>query len=92
MDYRKLNDVTKKDAFPLPRTDDILDALAGSTWFSTLDLKSGYWQVPVHSTDREKTAFSTGCALYQFTVMPFGLCNAPATFQRLMEKVLQGLT
>ena len=91
VDYRKLNDVTMKDSFPLPRIDDILDQLAGNTWFSTLDLKSGYWQVKIHPEDREKTAFFIGNGLWQFTVMPFGLCNAPATFQRLMEKVLHGL-
>ncbi|GFU00556.1 retrovirus-related Pol polyprotein from transposon 17.6 [Trichonephila clavipes] len=85
VDYRKLNDVTKKDSYPLPRIDDTLDTLSGHKWFSTLDLKSGYWQVEIHPEDREKTAFTSGQGLWQFKVMPFGLCNAPATFERLME-------
>ncbi|GFX01388.1 transposon Tf2-6 polyprotein [Trichonephila clavipes] len=92
VDYRKLNDVTKKDSYPLPRIDDTLDTLSGHKWFSTLDLKSGYWQVEIHPEDREKTAFTSGQGLWQFKVMPFGLCNAPATFERLMETVLKGLT
>ncbi|GFW70250.1 hypothetical protein TNCV_3337681 [Trichonephila clavipes] len=92
VDYRKLNDVTKKDSYPLPRIDDTLDTLSGHKWFSTLDLKSGYWQVEIHPEDREKTAFTSGQGLWQFKVMPFGLCNVPATFERLMETVLKGLT
>ena len=91
VDFRKVNDVTKKDAHPLPRIDDTLDTLGGAQWFTTLDLASGYWQVEVAQADREKTAFATPDGLYQFRVMPFGLCNAPGTFQRLMECVLQGL-
>ncbi|GFT32943.1 retrovirus-related Pol polyprotein from transposon 412 [Trichonephila clavipes] len=81
-----------KDSYPLPRIDDTLDTLSGHKWFSTLDLKSGYWQVEIHPEDREKTAFTSGQGLWQFKVMPFGFCNAPATFERLMETVLKGLT
>ena len=91
VDYRKLNDVTIKDSYPLPRIDDSVEALSGAKWFSTLDLKSGYWQVELDPKDKDKTAFSIGRGLWQFTVMPFGLANAPATFERIMEQVLAGL-
>jgi hypothetical protein len=91
VDYRKLNIVTCKDAYPLPRIQDCLDAMAGATIFSTLDMTSGYYQVPVRTSDIPKTAFVTRQGLWEFKAMPFGLTNAPATFQRLIELVLSGL-
>ena len=90
--FRQLNAATVKDAHPLPRVDNLLDSLHGARWFSTLDLKSGYWQVPILEQDKEKTAFHTSSGhLYEFNQVPFGLCNAPATFSRLMDCVLSGL-
>lgn len=91
IDYRKLNDVTVGDSFPLPNISDILDQLGHSKYFSTIDLTSGFHQIKMSPTDAEKTAFSTPSGHYQFNRMPFGLKNAPATFQRLMNSVLAGL-
>lgn len=91
VDYRALNAVTVRDSHPIPRQDDSIDALSSSSYFSVIDLSSGYWQVQLHPDSKEKTAFTTGTGLYHFNVMPFGLVNAPMTFQRLMERVLHGL-
>ena len=92
VDFHQLNAATVKDAHPLPRIDDLLDALHGARWFSTLDPRSGYWQVPIMVRDKEKTAFCTSSGqLYEFNQVTFGLCNAPATFSRLMDRVLSGL-
>lgn len=88
MDYRLLNAKTRKDAFPLPRIEESLDALNGAQLFSTLDLASRYNQVPMAKKDKAKTAFCTPFGLlFEFNRMPFGLCNAPSTFQKLMERI-----
>ena len=92
-DYRKLNEVTVKDSQPLPRIDDTFDALSGSQWYSTVDMRQGFWQVGVKPSDRPKTVFSIpGSGLWQFVAMPFGLVNSPQTFERLVERVLAGLS
>ena len=90
VDYRQLNKVSTFDAYPMPRASDVIDRLGQKCFITTLDLNRGYWQVPMDPESRPKTAFSSPLGLFQFTVMPFGLCGAPATFQRLMDEVLRG--
>ena len=91
VDYRRLNSVSKVDAYPMPRVDEMLDRLGAAKYLSTLDLTRGYWQVPVKEGDQQKTAFTTPFGLYQFRRMPFGLQGAPATFQRMMDRLLDGM-
>ena len=92
VDYRALNDKTVKDLYPLPLIDDCLDTVAGSVWFSKLDANMAYWQVKVREEDRKKTAFITKYGLFEHVRMGFGLCGAPATFARVMNLILRGLT
>ena len=91
IDYRQLNKVTKPDVYPLPRISDLLDQLGKAQFFSTLDLAAGYRQVQMHPDSQQKTAFTANHGLFEFHVMPFGLQNAPAVFQRLMQQILTGL-
>ena len=91
VDYHELNNQTIKDSYPLPRINDLLDVMKGAHYFSCLDLQSGFWQVRMDPADQAKTAFVIPDGLYEFTVMPFSLTNAPSTFQRLMTNVLKGL-
>ena len=91
IDYRFLNDATRKDAFPLPVIEECFDALDGVQFLSTTDLSIGYFQLMVSEQDRRKTAFITKYGLFQFRRLAIGLCNAPATFQRAMSQVLAGL-
>ena len=89
--YCRLNSLTVKDAYPLPHIDDSLRLLGNQQWFSTMYLASGYWQVVMSPEAKRKAAFVTNEGLFQFRVMPFGLCNAPATFECLMDRVLCGM-
>ena len=91
IDYCRHNQVTKVNAYLLLHIKDSLNTLGGTRFFCSLDLAYGYWQVEMEAEDREKTAFVTHWGLYEFKVMPFGLVNAPATFERLMERVLLGI-
>ena len=91
VDYQIINEATRKDAYPLPQIDNTLDTLAGSSWFTTLNLLSGYWKVDIAESDWDKTAFATREGLFHLNVMSISLCNAPATFQLLMNILLAGL-
>ena len=91
VDYRKLNRQSRIDPYPMPRIDDLIDRIGQAKFLTILDLAKGYWQVPMSPESKEKTAFITPQGLFQFTVMPFGLQGAPATFQRMMDRLLRGL-
>ena len=91
VDYRKLNEVVKKDSFPLPKIDECLDALGGNTYFSCMDLNQGFMQLPIAEEDRDKTAIATTMGLFQFLRLPYGLVTAPSEFSRLMGEVLRGM-
>jgi len=91
IDYRRLNDVTKKDAFPVPDVKDALDSLRGAKYFATIDLLSGYWQLGLTERAKERSAFCTRRGLFHFTRMPFGLSNAPSSFCRLMHIILKDM-
>jgi len=91
IDYRQLNDRTVRDTYPLPRMDGCLDSLGDAKFFSTLDCNAGYWQIPVAKEDKHLTSFTTHVGTYQCTRLPFGLCNAPATFQRAVDMILAGV-
>ena len=89
IDFRKLNARTKKDLFPLPHMQETMESMVGAQFFSSMDLKSGFWQVRMSEKSRQYTAFTVGSLdVYEFLQMPYGLCNAPATFQRLMPNCL----
>nr|KAG5692917.1 hypothetical protein BaRGS_031421 [Batillaria attramentaria]KAG5699313.1 hypothetical protein BaRGS_004250 [Batillaria attramentaria] len=91
-DFRQLNQRTVKDAYALPRVEDILDCLAGSQYFTVLDMKSGYYQIEIEEAHKERTAFTVGpLGFFEYNRLPFGLCNAPATYQRLMEDIFQDM-
>ena len=86
-----MNKVTIKDTYPLPLIEECLETLAGNQWFSKLDANAAYWQIKIHPEDCKKTAFITKYGLFEFTRMDFGLCNAPATFARAINLVLNRL-
>ena len=92
IDYRRLNEKADLDAYLMPRIEELIDRLGGARYQTTIDLARGYWQVPMADKAKELMAFETSYGLFQFKVMPFGLNGAPATFQRLMDRVIQGVS
>lgn len=90
-DYRKVNSVTKTDTFPIPRMDDCIDKVRKAKYVTKFDLLKGFWQVPLTHRAKEISAFVTSDGLYQYKVMPFGIKNSPASFQRLINKVIVDL-
>jgi hypothetical protein len=88
VDYRKLNDLTVKQNYPIPRIEDCLDELSQAKYFSKIDCRTGYWQFEIDKDDKHKTAFIYSQGLFEYNVMPFGLTNAPATFQRFIDELL----
>ena len=90
VDYRRLNSVSQLDSYLMPRIDELIDRVGKANFITTLDLTTGHWQIPMADKDKCKTAFVTPFGSFQFTVMPFGLSGAPASFQRLMDRLLQG--
>ena len=89
IDFRRLNACTKKDSYPIPKYLETMESLVGAHYLSTMDLKSGFWQVKVSEDSRQYTAFMVGSmGVYEFLCMPYGLCNAPAMFQCLMQNCL----
>ena len=91
VDFRRLNAISKYDAYPMQRIDELVDKLGKARFVTTVDLTKGYWQVPIAEEDKPKTAFTTPFGLFQFTVMPFGLQGAPSTFQRMMDTLIRGM-
>lgn len=91
VDYRGINQLVEPNRYPIPLMDELREKTTGSTWFTRLDLKNGYYLIRINEGDEWKTTFKTKLGLYEYTVMPFGLANAPASFQAMMDKVLQGL-
>ena len=92
VDYRQLNLLTYKDSYPLPRIETCLNSLRGSKFFSSLDLRSGYWQAAIDPESADKTAIVTRIGIFRFKILSFDLANVPALFQRLMDLLLAGLT
>ena len=91
-DFRSLNDITVRDTYPLPRINEVIDRMDGTLLWTTLDAASAYWSIPLDEADKKKTSFSTPRGKYEFNVTPYGLCNAGATYQRMMDLSLSGLS